>query len=73
MSRPIDHVVLKTQTEFKTRYGTSVTLFTDTCDTCISKNYRQYFEPTKSDVRKVLKAMNDEAPASNDVSLEELL
>lgn len=73
MTRPMDHKVSQDKQEFKTRDGTSVSLFTDTCDPCIAKNYRTYFEPTKTDIRKVLKAMNDEAAASGDVSLEELL
>lgn len=73
MSRPLGHVVSQETQEFKTRDGGSVSLPTDTCQKCIGKNYRQYFEPTRSDVRKVLKAMNDEAKAPSDVSLEELL
>jgi hypothetical protein len=73
MTRPLAHVVSQEKQEFKTRDGKTVSLFTDTCDNCVGKNYRLYFEPTKSDIRKVLKAMNDEAQASPDVSLEELL
>lgn len=73
MSRPMDHVVSHEIQEFKTKDGGTISLFTDTCDKCISKNYRQYFEPTKSDIRKVLKAMTDETQVSSDVSLEELL
>lgn len=73
MTRPLDHKVSLEMQEFKTRDGSSVNLLTDTCDHCVDKNYRLYFEPTKSDIRKVLKAMNDEAQASPDVSLEELL
>lgn len=73
MSRPLGHVVSQEKQEFKTRDGSSVSLLIDTCDNCVGRNYRQYFEPTRSDIRKVLKAMNDEAQASPDVSLEELL
>lgn len=73
MTRPLDHCVSKETQEFKTRDGSSVSLFTDTCEKCIGKNYRQFFEPTKADIRKVLKAMNDEATVSGDTSLEELL
>jgi len=69
MVRPIGHVVSLKTTEFKTRDGSPINLLEDICSSCIGKNYRKYFEPTRSDVRKVLKAMNDEA----DVSLEELL
>lgn len=73
MSRPMGHVASHDKQEFKTRDGATVSLFVDTCDYCVAKNYRQYFEPTRSDIRKVLKAMNDEATTSSDVSLEELL
>lgn len=73
MLRPLDHCVSKETQEFKTRDGSSVSLLVDTCDKCLGKNYRRYFEPTKSDIRHVLKAMNDEAKSSSDVSLEELL
>lgn len=73
MTRPVAHVVSREQTEFKTRDGSPISLFTDICDGCAGKNYRKYFEPTRSDVRKVLKAMNEEAQASGDVSLEDLL
>jgi len=73
VSRPLGHIISQEKQEFKTRDGSSVSLFIDTCDNCVGKNYRQYFEPTKSDIRKVLKAMNDEVKPSSDVSLEELL
>lgn len=73
LSRLINHVVSYEKQDFKTRDGSSVSLLIDICDNCINRNYRQYFEPTRSDIRKVLKAMNEEAQASPDVSLEELL
>lgn len=73
MSRPMDHCVSQETQEFKTRDGTTVSLFVDTCEACVARNYRRFFEPTRSDIRKVLKAMKDEAQASPDVSLEELL
>jgi hypothetical protein len=73
MSRVMDHKVSTEQKEFKTRDGSTVSLFVDVCDPCIARNYRKYFEPTRSDIRKVLKAMNEEAATVDDVSLEELL
>ena len=73
MTRLLAHIVSQEKQEFKTRDGSPISLFVDTCDKCVGKNYRKYFEPTKSDVRKVLKAMNDEAKISPDTSLEELL
>lgn len=73
MTRLLTHIVSQDKQEFKTRDGSSISLFVDTCEKCVSRNYRKYFEPTKSDIRKVLKAMNDEAKTSTDVSLEELL
>jgi hypothetical protein len=71
--RPIGHVVSNETQEFKKRDGSSVALMVDICDPCIAKNYRDYFEPTRTDIRKVLKAMNDESQTPSDVSLEELL
>lgn len=73
MTRPLTHKVSQEKQEFKTKDGSTVSLFLDACDKCIAKNYRDYFEPTRSDVRKVLKAMNEEATASGEISLEELL
>jgi len=73
MTRPLDHTVSRDKQEFKTKDGSSILLMTDTCDACVARNYRRYFEPTRADIRKVLRAMNDEARASPDVSLEELL
>lgn len=73
MSRPLTHVVSQEKQEFKTRDGSPVSLLIDICEKCIGKNYRKFFEPTRTDVRKVLKAMNDEAQASPDISLEDLL
>jgi len=70
--RPLTHVVSKEMQEFKTRDGSSISLMVDICEHCVAKNYREHFEPTRTDIRKVLKAMNDEAKPS-DVSLEELL
>ena len=71
--RPVDHCVSKDTQEFKKRDGTSISLLVDICVPCTQKNYHTYFEPTRTDIRKVLKAMSDEAEASPDVSLEELL
>lgn len=72
MIRPLAHVVSQERRDFKTRDGNTISLLVDTCDNCIVKNYSLYFEPTRTDIRKVLNAMNDEAKTS-DVSLEELL
>lgn len=71
--RPLGHVISTETQEFKKRDGSSIALMVDICDPCIAKNYRDYFEPTRTDVRKILKAMNDDAQASPDVSLEDLL
>jgi transcription elongation factor Elf1 len=73
MSRLLDHVVSSERIEHKTRDGTTVSLFVDICDNCIASNYSKHFEPSRSNIRKVLKAMKEDAQANPDTSLEDLL
>lgn len=72
MTRAVDHVVSTEKQEAKTRDGSMMSFFVDICDNCIARNYRTHFEPTRSDIRKVLKAMTEENKPS-DVSIEEML
>jgi Holliday junction resolvase RusA-like endonuclease len=71
MIRPLDHVVSTEKQEFKTKDGSMISLFTDTCEACFKRNYRQFFEPTKQDVKNILKSMTDASATSE--SLENLL
>lgn len=73
MTRTLGHVVSQEKVEHKTRDNSSISLFVDICDKCQGKNYRKYFEPTRTDIRKVLKAMNDTAKETPEESLEDLL
>jgi len=73
MTRPIDHVVDRTKQEFKTKSKDTIELFVDICDACKGRNNRQHFEPSKADIKRVLKAMQENAELGEDQSLEELL
>ena len=73
MNRPLDHVVnIKTHT-YDAKDGTKVDLLIDICDKCQAKNFRKYFEPTRADVKRILKSMKEDATLAGDQSLEELL
>jgi len=73
MIRPPDHKVGTETREYKTRDGQTVTLLIDVCDHCRARNFKRYFEPTKADVRRVIKAIQSEAKLPENQSLEELL
>lgn len=71
--RPIDHVVSTETREYKGKDGQTITLLIDVCDNCRTRNFKRYFEPTKADVRRVIKSIQDEAKLPENQSLEELL
>jgi DNA-directed RNA polymerase subunit RPC12/RpoP len=73
LTRPLDHVVSQEKREYKTRDNSTVELFVDICDNCKTRNWQRYFEPTKADIRKVLKTMQEEAELQENESLEDLL
>jgi hypothetical protein len=73
MIRDADHVVSLEKQEYKTRDDSTVELFIDVCDWCKKRNWHRYFEPTRSDVKRILKAMQEDAELDEDQSLEELL
>lgn len=73
MSRPIGHVIKLEKKSYKDRHDKDVEILTDICDFCIQKNYRLHFEPTRADIRKVLKTMQEEAKLADDQTLEDLL
>lgn len=72
LKRPLNHVVSNDQKPYKDRNGNDVVLFTDICEFCHRKNYKSYFEPSKSDIRKVIKTMQEQATLE-DQTLEDLL
>jgi hypothetical protein len=72
MTRDIDHEVSDVKQSYKTKDNTDVELFVDICDWCKQRNFHKYFEPTKADIRKILKTMKDDADLG-DNSLEDLL
>ena len=73
MTRPIDHKVDVAKQEYQTKDKTTIELFVDICDSCKVRNNRLHFEPSKADIRRVLKSMQENVELSGDQSLEELL
>lgn len=73
MVRPLDHKVSTETREYKAKDGQTVTLLIDVCDHCKTRNFKQYFEPTKADIRRVIKAIQSEAALPENQSLEDLL
>jgi hypothetical protein len=70
---PIDHVPSKDKREFDLPDGTKIELFQEVCEFCVRKYFRKYFEPKKTDVKKIMRALSDEHELPEDTSLEELL
>lgn len=73
MVRPMDHIVSEEKREYKAKDGQAVSLFVDICDFCQMRNFKRHFEPTKADVRRILKAIKTEAKLEENQSLENLL
>lgn len=73
LTRPIDHVVDKFKQEYKTKDKGIIELFVDICESCKARNSRLYFEPTKADIKRILKGMQENAELGEDQSLEDLL
>ena len=73
MTRLLDHVVSDAQQSYKTKDGDDVELFVDVCDHCKRRNFKKYFEPSRADVRRVLKTLSEDAKLGEDQSLEDLL
>ena len=73
MVRPLDHKVSPETRDYKTKDGQTVTLLIDVCDYCKTRNFKEHFEPTKADIRRVIKAIQSEADLPENQSLEDLL
>jgi len=73
LTRPLNHVVDKSKQEYKTKDKETVELFVDVCESCKGRNSRLYFEPTKADIQRILKTMQENAELGEDQSLEDLL
>lgn len=73
MTRPLDHVVIQEKKKYKTRSGDEVELFFDICDACAARNFRNHFEPAKSDLHKIMKSVKDNIKVEEGQSLEDLL
>lgn len=73
MTRELDHEVSKEQQEYTTRANATVLLHTDICDWCKASNWRRYFEPSRADIRRVMKSLQENVELDENESLEELL
>ncbi len=73
MTRPLAHVVSQEKKKYKTRTGEEIELFFDICDNCARRNNRNYFEPTKADLRKIMQSVKENKKLPEDKSLEDLL
>mgnify|MGYP006871747248 CR=1 FL=1 len=73
MVRPLDHVVSLTKHTYKTTSGVEVELYIDICDHCVRRNYNKYFQPIKSDLRKIIRDVQHNTELPKDQSLENLL
>jgi hypothetical protein len=70
----MDHEVSHEKREYITFSKDTVTLFVDICDWCAIKNKKKHFDPSPSDIRKMLRAMKEEGKMPEDgPSLEDLL
>lgn len=72
MIRPKGHVVPHETREVETPSGKMVEIPIDVCDTCQRRIVRKYFQPTKQDVKKVIKAVKEQKDLG-DKSLEDIL
>ena len=73
MMRDFEHIVSFEKRTYDTKDGNKVELFIDTCEFCKKKNFHKWFEPSRADIRKILKSMREDAELSGEQSLEELL
>jgi hypothetical protein len=73
MVRDLDHEVSTVKQDYKTRDGSTISLIVDICDYCQHRNQKKYFEPTRADLRRAIKAMHTKAELSEEETLEDLL
>lgn len=70
--KPLNEMPSLEKREYKTRTDEQIELFIDICDACKARNWRKYFEPTKADIKRILKTMQENTDLE-DQSLEDLL
>lgn len=73
MIRDLDHTVSRETRAYKAKDGTEIELLVDICEFCKQRNSKKFFEPSKADIRKVLKTMQEDAALNENDSLEDLL
>lgn len=72
MLRPEGHKVSMEKTKKELSSGEIIEHFRDVCEPCMNKLIRLYYTPKRTDVRKVLSAIENGEPL-REGSLEELL
>jgi hypothetical protein len=70
---PLGETASKEKRDFDLPGGDKVELFEQVCPFCVRKYYKKYWEPKKSDVKKIMQALEDAHELPDDTSLEELL
>jgi hypothetical protein len=73
LTLPVDETPSKEKREFDLPDGSKVELFEQVCPFCVRKYYKKYWEPKKTDVKKIMKALEEAHELPEDTSLEELL
>lgn len=73
MTRPLDHEVSLEKQTYKDKNGDDVALLVDICENCKVTNFRRHFEPSRRDIARTLKHIQQEADVPEGESLEELL
>jgi hypothetical protein len=71
--RSLDYSPNLEKQDYKTRDGSQVELFVDICENCKVRNWKRYFEPSKSDLKRVIKSIHEDVDLEGDESLEDLL
>lgn len=68
-----DHEVIREKKPIKLQDGRTVEHHIDVCEFCLVKLREKFYKPTKSDLRKVLKALHDPDIELGNDSLEDML
>lgn len=73
MQRPADHEVIREKRAVKVPDGRTVEHHIDVCHPCVLKLQKKYYQPGKTELQKVLKALHNPDVQLGDKSLEDLL
>lgn len=71
--RDFDYTVRQDKYTYDAKDGSKIELFIDICEFCKKRNFSKYFEPSRSDIKRIIKSMQEDAKLDGEPSLEELL